>query len=87
MTIWKFPISPLNFNVLMPQGAEILSVGTQNDKPHIWAIVDPRLPKVRRVVYSAGTGTEALPEPHGRFIGTYFLDCGEVYHVFDLGED
>lgn len=38
--IWKFPLAGLHNHIMMPKGAEILTVQLQNNQPVLWAIVD-----------------------------------------------
>lgn len=41
-TIWKFPLKAKNSQVIkIPKGYKILTVSDQNDKPTIWALVNP----------------------------------------------
>jgi hypothetical protein len=71
--------------VLMPPGAEILSVATQNNVPCIWALVEPGGGSVPHRFGIYGTG-HPLPEDLGEFVGTFFMfDKTLVFHVFDQG--
>ena len=82
-TIWKFPI-PLEdeFELEMPLGAAILCVQVQGEEPCIWARVDPKAKKHRRVFRLAGTGRE-IPKELG-YIGTFQLRGGTlVFHLFE----
>jgi len=47
--IWKFQF-PESSNAIidMPENAEILDIQVQNERPVIWALVDPLAPKVQR---------------------------------------
>ncbi len=70
----------------MPKGAVILSVGQQNDRPFVWALVDPAAPPSGRQIVIVLTGWETAADP-GRFLGTIHLHQGRtVAHVFDMGE-
>jgi hypothetical protein len=91
--IFKYPLTPPRaaispFDVEMPKGAHVLSVGVQGDDEMVaWALVDPDAEKVVRrfAVYPTGL-VEVSPHP-GRFIGTVMFERGRlVFHVFDVGE-
>lgn len=89
-TIWKFELAIDNKNIIsMPKGAEILSVQLQNNKPCIWALVNPDEPdKEERHFEMFGTG-HPVPCDMGvdrKFLGT--LQPVEMYvsfafHVFE----
>lgn len=88
-TIWKFQLDHRKQQVLMPEGAEMLSVGLQGGidagSVCLWAMVDPDSPKVTRHIKWVGTGHPT--EGEGKFIGTVILEGGAlVFHFFDLGE-
>jgi hypothetical protein len=83
--IYKYPLHYFrdDESIYMPAGAQILSVGVQNDLPMIWALVDPQQPPELRKILTFETGQEIFEEP-GVFIGTYILHGGAlVYHVFE----
>jgi len=41
-TIWKYPLDVVDSQfVVMPLGAEILTVQIQNEEPYLWTLVDP----------------------------------------------
>lgn len=83
-TIWKYPVHVTDrFEHSMPEGASVLSVGTQHGAPMMWALVDPSRPQVRRAFRVHGTG-HPVPLPVGAFLGTFQLHGGElVFHVFE----
>lgn len=69
--------------VPMPVNARIISVGDQDGRLVLWAIVDKDAAFVHRMVRVVFTG-EPLPVPEpGRFIGTVQFRNGLVVHVFD----
>lgn len=56
--VWKYELSRTILNrVLMPQGAQIIHIGSQGDVVMIWAMVDPSAPKVTRCFQTIGTGS------------------------------
>lgn len=81
-SIWKFPL-PIGPSVVeMPNGAEVLTVQTQNDQPCLWALVDTDHDIIRRVFDVFGTG-HIMPRS-GKYIGTFQLDGGAFMgHVFE----
>lgn len=95
-TIWKFDAPTQDeFSLLMPKGAQILSLGLQRGEPKIWALVEPDAPKEERNFVGRGTGhpiQQTVDEKTGcvdvntyTFIGTVvMLDDNFVYHVFEV---
>lgn len=84
-SIWKFELSMDNLSIKMPKGAQILSVQVQNNRPCIWALVDPKAEIKEKVIEIFGTG-EAIPcDGISRvFIGTFQLQEGTwVFHLFE----
>ena len=88
-TIWKYELDTVDNQLIeMPLSARILTVQTQNEKPCLWCLTYPNIPKEvwkKREIIIHGTGhdVEAVP---GEYIGTYQLLNGAlVYHVFDKG--
>jgi len=87
-TIWKFPVLKSGYQELyMPESAEILTVDTIDNRPYVWALVDPEAPKVYRKFCTFMTGEE-MPEKRYNcsYIGTYQLTIGQLYviHLFEL---
>ncbi len=70
--------------VLIPQGAEILSVQMQRGQPVFWALVDTDAPLVIRSFFVIGTGREETTATKADHIGTLQLEGGNlVLHVFE----
>ena len=87
-TIWKFPLETVAVQtLLMPRGAEILTVQVQRGAPSLWAMVDPVAhPTARRfTVYGTGHNMPKLEMGTERtYIGTYQLNDGNlVFHIFE----
>lgn len=86
--VYKYPI-PLDdeFVMILPRGAEILSVQAQGEAPVIWALIDegpvPEQPRFFRLV---GTGT-VFEEVEGFslvYVGTVQLRAGYlIFHLFE----
>lgn len=85
-TIWKFELDTVG-KVEMPIGAEPLTVQMQNDKPCLWAMVDPEAAKETRQFNIFGTGHK-LPVGNLltklKYIATFQMYGGTlVFHVFE----
>jgi hypothetical protein len=90
MVIWKYQLADeARQVVMMPSGAEILSVQQQHGDLQLWAMVDPDLPKQMRVFEIFGTGT-TMPDLSSegrvrRHLATVQTCQGMlVWHVFEL---
>jgi hypothetical protein len=85
-TIWKYELKIDDLqNVIMPIGAEILSVQMQNKTPCLWALVNPDEKDTdTRYIETFGTGHPVAydMESTREFIGTY-QTRGLVFHVFE----
>jgi hypothetical protein len=85
-TIWKYELKIDDLqNVIMPIGAEILSVQMQNETPCLWALVNPDEKDTdARYIETFGTGHPVAYDMGGtrEFIGTY-QTRGLVFHVFE----
>ena len=85
MVIWKFQLSMLVDlqKVMMPEGAELLSVANKNGNLFLWAMVDPSKENQCRWIEIIGTGTPITMNIVGRkFIGTAVVNPF-VWHVFE----
>jgi len=84
-TIYKYDLPMENRAIIpMPEGATILKVGVQHNKPVLWALVDPDAPVTDRIFFVFGTGHSFdLVEPF-IYNGTLILhDETFVGHVFE----
>ena len=83
--IYKYPLETTDVQtVSMPIGAKILTVQTQNEKPCIWASVNPEAPTEKRNIEIYGTGHEIHNEADLTYIGTYQMLDGElIFHAFE----
>lgn len=83
--IWKYKFDLLTeFTLNLPQGAEILTLQTQLDKPCFWAMVEVGNPIEARTFKILGTG-HTFPTPQVEimdYIGTWQSE-GFVWHVFE----
>lgn len=86
-TIWKFPLE-LTFrqSIVMPVGAEILTVQIQNEIPCLWALVNPdEVVEFRHIeIFATGTRFYDIIVPR-KYISTFQMGKGQlVYHAFYL---
>ena len=86
-TIWKFDLEFLDMQpIKMPENAEILSVGEQDGKLKIWALVKPDNAKVKREFEIFGTGHNVYCDMgiERKFLGTVQMkEQGLVWHLFE----
>ena len=89
MQVWKFEIPVGDFvQISMPFGAELLHFATQGaeEKPCVWALVDPTARTCKRRFRLIGTGHQFRGVGHGEYVGTIHIKGGAlVFHLFDLG--
>lgn len=83
-TIYKYKTDVGITSLMLPQGAQILSVALQHEVPHVWALVETDNEKVIRKLIWLGTGHPARGAEDGRFVGTVVMDGGSlVFHLFE----
>jgi hypothetical protein len=84
-SIWKFPIEIKDRqNLLMPEGAEILTAQVQGQSPCLWALVNPNARKTVRTIAVNGTGHPIEDDAERHYIGTIQMGGGVfVWHVFE----
>ena len=81
--ILKYLIPGNDFTILLPKGAEILTVHSQDGAAVMWAIVDQSLPGEYRRFINLGTG-QVVPSGDLRYIGSFGLDGWSlVGHLFE----
>ena len=89
-TIWKFELKITDIQEMsMPKGSAILSVQAQNNKPYLWALVEPEESIETIIIETFGTGNpimDSIGDPR-KFVGTYQLENGAfIGHVFEYME-
>lgn len=67
----------------LPQDAEILCIRIEDGRPQLWALVDYDKPIVIRDFLTYYTGSPMPDGDFGQYVGTYQLDSGLVFHVFE----
>jgi hypothetical protein len=84
--VWKYELSsPVLTGIMMPRGAEVLSVMVQGSTPCIWALVDPEAEAEQRTFLTVGTGHSHVEDKTWRHVGSYVLfDGAFVGHVFEV---
>lgn len=87
--VWKFPLELKDEQeVMMPEGADILSTGLQGGTIMLWALVDPDAVKKPRRIEIYGTGHK-FHATDRRFVGMVQQDHKTfqlVWHVFEVVE-
>lgn len=84
--IWKFEINTNQITIEIPKEAEILTMQTQNEKPCIWALVNPENKKELRHFEVYGTGHNIYYDMgiERKYINTFQLHNGDlVFHLFE----
>ena len=87
-TIWKYQLEPIdNQDIEMPFNSKILTIQTQQEKPCLWALVDPSEKTEKRHIEIFGTGHPIhydIGDTERNYIGSYQLENGAlVFHVFE----
>lgn len=85
-SVWKFELTSMGpCSLLMPEGAEILTIGEQGGGLHLWARVNTEAPLEERRFWVAGTGHSVPGDPEIPYLGTAFFAGGAlVWHVFEV---
>lgn len=85
MKIFKYALEITDEqHVELPHDSQLLSVQDQNGQLTLWALINPNLNMVFRLVTIIGTG-HPITKPRavlGTFIGTVQMYNGLVWHVF-----
>ena len=80
-TVYRYPvILEDNWEMSMPRGAKILSVGMQNGEPFMWAAVETDNMSTRRYFITRGTGHKI--DGLLAFVGMFQVEW-LVFHVFE----
>ena len=83
-TIYKLPIMPGSFTLLLPEDAEILTVLTQRGQPVLYTLLDTEKEKITRTFCVFSTGDDIQEEGFSLFyIGTFQVEGGLVFHLFE----
>lgn len=81
MSIWKFPLVIRGTqHIDAPKGWKPLHIGMQNDKPMLWAMVDPTADVVSYDIRCIGTGHDTDLPPES-YLGTVSMSWF-VWHFF-----
>ncbi len=88
-SIYKYPLEIVGKQqLLLPMGAEVLSVGNQNEILSLWALVSPEEESLPYDITIIGTGKELSDEAVAglraqNFYGTASMAGGQlIWHVF-----
>jgi hypothetical protein len=87
LTIYKYTILPNDkFEIEMPEGAKILTVQIQYDRPRLWALVDPSAKLEKLTFLVRGTGHYIHEKMENlKYINTFqFREGVLVFHLFQV---
>ena len=86
LLIWKYEIfRPGAFTLELPQGAKLLYVASQQNKPYMWFQVDPLEDLERRRFVLLATGIQYAVTGRVDYHGSLQMDDGAlIYHLFEL---
>lgn len=87
LKIYKYVIGPVETGVLLPVGAEILTVAFQGELFCLWAKVDPTATSEIRDIYTFPTGVSIPEEDTYKYIGTGYDPYNRVLHAFERVRD
>lgn len=84
-TIYKYKLEFGEVNqILIPEKAEILYVGTQYDAVYLWALVNTGSPNETRIFRVYGSGHEVKNMENLKYVGTTPTLGGRlVLHIFE----
>jgi hypothetical protein len=83
--IWKYELPTRGAaRVPIPVGATLLCVQEQNEKPTVWALVNPDAKRADWLFVVRLTGADIDDGPVGDYVGTVQIGW-YVAHVFSLG--
>ncbi len=88
-TIYKYPLRQpkgIPEKLFLPKGAEVLSVGIQDQTPMLWAKVDTHESDAPRHFYIAATGEDLREIAHWRFLGHLRFPGPLEFFVFEEPE-
>lgn len=86
-TIFKYPLRVDDYQtVIMPRGAQILTVQAQREIPCVWALVETNNEPEERHFRIAGTGHRMnAKDKFLRYLGTFQIMRDDlVFHVFEI---
>ena len=82
-TIHKWPLTLGVTKIIIPVGANVMTVQAQQESAQLWADVDPDMPDEVRTFEIYGTG-EQMPADPGEYVATFQLENSTlVWHVFE----
>lgn len=86
-TIHKAVLQPADVQeIMVPEGAEMLSAGEQFNNICVWYRCNPAKPLQARKLAIVGTG-HPVPDESGRFLGTAAMHGGEfMFHIFEQAQ-
>lgn len=82
--IWKFPLELREEQEIeMPENANIIHVAEQHNRICLWAEIDPKNIKLKRIFYVVGTGWNIPNLSMVLYLGSVVMTPGAyVWHVY-----
>lgn len=86
--IFKYPLNITDTQqVMIPEGAKVLTAQVQNSSPCLWVLCEPNAPLAPRTINIHGTG-HTVSEDAGEYVSSFQMYGGSlVFHVFAVPED
>jgi len=82
--IWKYKVEPGVFARQLPEDAIFHHVAEQrDDEVSMWFEVNPEAIKTERKFTVVATG-EKFNIPNGKYLGTFLLRNGLVFHLYEV---
>lgn len=75
------------FTLALPQGAQLLEMGVQNDHFFVWALVDPSAKEILRSFAFLGTGHKVQRRSEDLVYISSWVSTGLVFHLFEVKEE
>ena len=85
ITVYKYGLKTGLQTINMPEEAKLLEVAAQDQRVHLWSLVDTDKPAVSRTFFVVLTGGEIDYHQHMTYVGTAHGVRGWlVFHVFEM---
>ena len=85
--IYKYPLNAIGSQqVMIPKGAEILTIQNQAEIACLWALVDTdQAPELRTIeIFGTGQKVPMVAAYERKYISTFQIDGGKfVFHAFE----
>lgn len=84
--VYKYILSAEDYStIVLPAGAQILSVHEQRDQIYLWVLIDPNEKGVETHKFRVAGTCHDITDEALRFIGSVLMYGGSlVFHVFEV---